>query len=147
MDVIKRNQIRINELAAGSPKLANQTLALDWKELQLALEECVFNQNLSTWNLNSKVKETFKKDCFLLLISLIQALTVLPFTSISHAPQLPVKQPVGISKPAFSALENQSSPSETYVSLLFGQIILIFDFFNLIMMRDLNTYQIHLRDC
>ena len=48
MDIIKRNQIRINELAAGSPKLANQTLALDWKELQLALEECVFNQNLST---------------------------------------------------------------------------------------------------
>ncbi len=48
MDIIKRNQIRINELAAGSPNLANQTLALDWKELQLALEECVFNQNLST---------------------------------------------------------------------------------------------------
>ena len=48
MDIIKRNQIRINELAAGSPKLANQALALDWNELQLALEECVFNQNLST---------------------------------------------------------------------------------------------------
>lgn len=48
MDIIKRNQIRINELAAGSPKLTNQALALDWNELQLALEECVFNQNLST---------------------------------------------------------------------------------------------------
>ena len=56
----------------------------------------------------------------------MQALTVSPLTSISQAPQLPVKQPVGISKPAFSAVENQSSPSETYVSILFGQIILIF---------------------
>ena len=76
----------------------------------------------------------------------MQALIVSPLTSISQAPQLPVKQPVGISKPAFSADENQSSPSETYVSILFGQIILIFEFFNLIMMRDLNAYQIHLRD-
>ena len=72
----------------------------------------------------------------------MQALIVFPLTSISHAPQLPVKQPVGISKPAFSAEENQSSPSETYVSMLLGQIILIFEFFNLIMMRDLNAYQI-----
>ena len=72
----------------------------------------------------------------------MQALIVFPLTSISHAPQLPVKQPVGISKPAFSAEENQSSPSETYVSILLGQIILIFEFFNLIMMRDLNAYQI-----
>ena len=94
----------------------------------------------------SVVKETFKKHFLLLLILLIQALTVSPLTSISQAPQLPVKQPVGISKPAFSALENQSSPSETYVSILFGQIILIFEFFNLIMMRDLNAYQIHLQD-
>jgi len=70
---------------------------------------------------------------------LIQARTVSPFTSISQAPQLPVRQPVGISKPAFSADENQSSPSETQVSMLFGQIILIFEFFNLIMMRDLNA--------
>ena len=76
----------------------------------------------------------------------MQGLTVCPFTSISHAPQLPVKQPVGIFKPAFSAFENQSSPSETNVSTLFGQIILIFEFFNLTMMRDLNAYQIHLRD-
>ena len=76
----------------------------------------------------------------------MQALTVLPFTSISQAPQLPVKQPVGISKPAFSAVENQSSPSETNVSMLFGHMILIFEFFNLIMMIDLNAYQIHLQD-
>ena len=76
----------------------------------------------------------------------MQVLIVSPLTSISQAPQLPVKQPVGISKPAFSAVENQSSPSETYVSMLFGQIILIFEFFNLLMMRDLNAYQIDLRD-
>ena len=73
----------------------------------------------------------------------MQALMFSPLTSISQAPQLPVKQPVGISKPTFAAVENQSSPSVTYVSMLFGQIILIFDFFNLIMMRDLNVYQIH----
>jgi len=60
------------------------------------------------------------------LISLIQALIVSPFTSISQAPQLPVRQPVGISKPAFSAEENQSSPFETNVSLLFGHITFIF---------------------
>ena len=91
------------------------------------------------------MRETFKKDLFLLLILilLIQALIVSPLTSISQAPQLPVKQPVGISKPAFSAIENQSSPSEAYVSLLFGHLILIFECFNLIMMRDLNAYQIH----
>ena len=88
----------------------------------------------------SVIKETFKIDCLLILISLTQALIVSPLTSISQAPQLPVKQPAGISKPAFSAEENQSSPSETYVSILFGQIILIFDFFNLLMMRDLNAY-------
>ena len=92
------------------------------------------------------MRETFNGDLFLLSIFIMQALIVSPLTSISQAPQLPVKQPVGISKPAFSAVENQSSPSETYVSILFGQIILIFEFFNLIMMRDLNTYQIHLRD-
>ena len=92
------------------------------------------------------MRETFNGDFFLHLILLMQALIVSPLTSISQAPQLPVKQPVGISKPAFSAVENQSSPSETYVSILFGQIILIFEFFNLIMTRDLNAYQIHLRD-
>ena len=90
--------------------------------------------------------ETFNGDFCLLSILLMQALIVSPLTSISQAPQLPVKQPVGISKPAFSAVESQSSPTETYVSILFGQIILIFEFFNLKMMRDLNAYCIHLRD-
>ena len=85
------------------------------------------------------MRETFNVDLFLPLILLMQALIVSPLTSISQAPQLPVKHPVGISKPAFSAVENQSSPSETNVSILFGQIILIFEFFNLIMMRDLNA--------
>ena len=85
------------------------------------------------------MRETFNVDLFLPLILLMQALIVSPLTSISQAPQLPVKHPVGIFKPAFSAVKNQSSPSETYVSILFGQIILIFEFFNLIMMRDLNA--------
>ena len=85
------------------------------------------------------MRETFNGDFCLLSILLMQALIVSPLTSISQAPQLPVKQPVGISKPAFSAVESQSSPTETYVSILFGQIILIFEFFNLIMMRDLNA--------
>ena len=86
------------------------------------------------------VNETFNLQFLSLLILLIHALTVSPLTSISQAPQLPVRQPDGIIKPAFSALENQSSPSETYVSILFGQIILIFEFFNLLMMRDLNAF-------
>ena len=86
------------------------------------------------------VSKTFNGDLFLLLILLIQALIVSQLTSISHAPQLPVKQPVGIFKPAFSALENQSSPSETNVSILFGQIIFIFECFNLITKRYLNAY-------
>ena len=86
------------------------------------------------------MRVTFNGDLFLLSILLMQALMVSPLTSISQAPQLPVKQPVGISKPAFSAAENQSSPSETYVSMLFGQIILILVFFNLVMMKDLNAY-------
>jgi len=74
----------------------------------------------------SVVKETRSVHSLLFLISLIKALTVLPFTSISQAPQLPVRHPVGISKPAFSAEENQSSPSETNVSFLFGQITFMF---------------------
>ena len=77
------------------------------------------------------MRETCNRLFLLFLISLIQALTVLPLTSISQAPQLPVRQPVGISKPAFSAEENQLSPSETNVSLLFGHITLIFVSFNL----------------
>ena len=74
----------------------------------------------------SVVKETCKVHFLLFLILLIQALTVSPFTSISQAPQLPVRQPVGISKPALSADANQSSPSETNVSSLFGHITFIF---------------------
>ena len=92
------------------------------------------------------MREIFNGEFCLLSILHMQALIVSPLTSISQAPQLPVKQPVGISKPAFSALENQSSPSEAYVSISFGQIILIFEFFNLIMMKDLNAYGIHLQD-
>ena len=85
------------------------------------------------------MRETFNRDLFLLSILLMQALIVSPLTSISQAPQLPVKQPVGISKPAFSAVENQSSPSEAYVSILLGHEILMDDFFNLIMMKYLNV--------
>ena len=77
------------------------------------------------------VNETLNGHFLLFLITLIQALTVSPFTSISQAPQLPIRQPVGISKPAFSAEENQSSPSETNVSLLFDHTIFIFFSFNL----------------
>ena len=79
----------------------------------------------------SVVNETLKVHFLLFWIPLIQALTVSPFTSISHAPQLPVRQPVGISKPAFSAEENQSSPSETNVSILLGHITFILFSFNL----------------
>jgi len=87
--------------------------------------EIYYSQN------GSLVKDTFNLYFLLLLISLIQALTVSPFTSISHAPQLPVRQPVGISKPALLAEMNQLSPSETNVSLLFGHIIFMFFSFNL----------------
>ena len=96
-----------------------------------------FSQN------GSVVKETSNVHFLLFLISLIQALTVSPFTSISQAPQLPVRQPVGIFKPAFSAEENQSSPSETNVSLLFDHIIFIFLSFKLKKVSDLNVYRIH----
>ena len=89
------------------------------------------------------MRETFNEVLFLLSIFLMQALIVSPLTSISQAPQLPVKQPVGISKPAFFALENQSSPSETYVSVLFDHIILIFVSFKLILMQCLSVSQIH----
>ena len=76
----------------------------------------------------------------------MHALTVSPFTSISQAPQLPVRQPVGISKPAFWAEENQSSPSETNVSFLFCHIIFMFLSFNLKMTWDLNVYGIPSQD-
>ena len=58
------------------------------------------------------MREIFNWDPFLISILLIQALTVSQLTSISQAPQLPVKQPVGIFKPAFFADKNQSSPSK-----------------------------------
>ncbi len=60
----------------------------------------------------------------------IQGLIVLPLTSISHAPQLPDKQPVGILKFAFFALTNQSSPTFASVEILFGQQIFMRGFFN-----------------
>ena len=63
---------------------------------------------------------------------LMHALTVFPLTSISHAPQLPFKQPEGITIFAFFANENQSSPSFAKVIKLFGQQILKKNFFNLI---------------
>ena len=88
------------------------------------------------------VNSTFKYDSLSNLILLIQGLIVSPLTSISHAPQLPVKQTVGIYIPAFSAFENQSSPSEAYVSILFGHAILILDLFNLVVMKYLNVSQI-----
>ena len=95
----------------------------------------------------SVVKETCNLHFLLFLIALIQALTVSPFTSISQAPQLPVRQPVGISNPAFAAEENQSSPSETNVSLLFGHITFIYFFsFNLKMISNLNVFGIHSQD-
>ena len=52
---------------------------------------------------------------------LTQGLMVFPFTSISHAPQLPDKHPIGILIFAFFALVNQSSPSLASVEILFGQ--------------------------
>ena len=65
----------------------------------------------------------------------MQDLTVSPFTSISQAPQLPVRHPVGISIPAFFAAKNQSSPSFTIDEVLFGHKIVTFDFFNLKAMK------------
>ncbi len=89
---------------------------------------------------------TLKVHSFLLLILVIQGLIVSPLTSISQAPQLPVKHPVGISMSAFSAIANQSSPSDAYVSVAFGHIILISDSLNLILMKYLNVYQMPLQD-
>ena len=60
----------------------------------------------------------------------MQGLMVFPLTSISHAPQLPDKHPVGILIFAFFALTNQSSPSFASVKVLFGQLIFIRGFFN-----------------
>ena len=59
----------------------------------------------------------------------MQGLTILPFTSISHAPQLPDKHPFGILIFAFFAITNQSSPSFASVKILFGQLIFMGVFF------------------
>jgi hypothetical protein len=52
---------------------------------------------------------------------LMQARTILPFTSISQAPQLPPKHPVGIETPAWLAAFNQSSPMVSMVVVPSGQ--------------------------
>ena len=58
---------------------------------------------------------------FLYSIFFTQGLIVSPLTSISHAPQLPSKHPVGMFKFAIWAFKNQSSPSSAIVVKLFGQ--------------------------
>ena len=45
MDVIEKNKLLMNELAAGCPQLAEQVNALDWDELQAALDECIFKKD------------------------------------------------------------------------------------------------------
>ena len=60
---------------------------------------------------------------------LIHGLIIFPLTSISHAPQLPDKQPVGILTFAFFAFINQSSPALASVKILFGQLIFMRFFF------------------
>lgn len=52
---------------------------------------------------------------------LMQARTIFPFTSISQAPQLPPKQPVGIETSALLAAFNQSSPTVSMVVWPWGQ--------------------------
>ena len=52
---------------------------------------------------------------------LMQARTVLPLTSISQAPQLPPRQPVGMLMPAPLAATNQSSPMVSWVVRPLGQ--------------------------
>ena len=42
--VIERNKLRMNSLAANCPQLAEQVDALDWDELQAAVEECIFKE-------------------------------------------------------------------------------------------------------
>lgn len=44
MDVLEKNKLRMNELAAGNPALSKQVDALDWDELGAALEECIFKK-------------------------------------------------------------------------------------------------------
>ena len=51
----------------------------------------------------------------------MQALTTVPFTSISQAPQLPPRHPVGMDTPAFAAAESQSLPTGAVVVMPPGQ--------------------------
>ena len=44
MDVIEKNKLRMNELTESNPRLAGQVDALDWDELEAALEECIFKK-------------------------------------------------------------------------------------------------------
>ena len=44
IDVIEKNKLRMNKLAADRPRLAEQVDALDWDELQAAVEECIFKK-------------------------------------------------------------------------------------------------------
>ncbi len=44
IEIIEKNKLRMNNLAAERPKLAEQVEALDWQELQAALEECIFKE-------------------------------------------------------------------------------------------------------
>ena len=45
MDIIEKNKSRIYELSAISDKLRAQTEFLDWDELAIALDDCVFKKN------------------------------------------------------------------------------------------------------
>jgi len=44
IEIIEKNKLRMNNLAAEIPQLAEQVEALDWQELQAALEECIFKE-------------------------------------------------------------------------------------------------------
>jgi len=45
MDVIEKNKLRMKELTGSNPQLAKQVDALDWDELETAVEECIFNKD------------------------------------------------------------------------------------------------------
>jgi hypothetical protein len=55
----------------------------------------------------------------------MQARTTWPFTSISQAPQLPPRQPVGIRKPAAWAATSQSHPALQLLVWPLGQWMLV----------------------
>ena len=44
MGVIEKNKLRMRELAASNPQLAEQVDALDWNELKTAVDECIFRE-------------------------------------------------------------------------------------------------------